>query len=166
MTPKVSPAIWQQSRSRGAWWPAASSGCLVDAQVRPPLLARVQISMPSRRGPPLQEQIVRHTERGFAIEWSTFPDSGVLALLARAPPFQVRMSKLFKFLVYVPDAAENGAARGRLKSSFRHPCRLDLPTFSQLSDDVTCVSDALLPVTAGNASYLTPRKESVGSPGQ
>jgi hypothetical protein len=62
-------------------------GCLVHAQVEPPLLGRVQISMPTLRGRPLlQGQIVRHTERGFAIEWSNFPDNGVLALLARAPP--------------------------------------------------------------------------------
>jgi hypothetical protein len=43
--------------------------------------------MPTLRGRPLlQGQIVRHTERGFAIEWSNFPENGVLALLARAPP--------------------------------------------------------------------------------
>jgi hypothetical protein len=63
------------------------SGCLVESEVCPPLFARVQLSVPVLRGRPLlQGQIVRHTERGFAIEWSNFPDTGVLALLARAPP--------------------------------------------------------------------------------
>lgn len=63
------------------------SGCLVDTPIRPPLLARVQLLVPPLRGRPfLQGQIVRHTERGFAIEWRSFLDTGVLTLLARRPP--------------------------------------------------------------------------------
>ena len=50
------------------------SGCLVEALVSLPLFARVQLSMPTVRGRSLlQGQIVRHTERGFAVEWSNFP---------------------------------------------------------------------------------------------
>lgn len=61
------------------------SGCLVETEARLPLFVRVELKVAALRAR-LEGQIIRRTERGFGVEWSHFPDTGVLALLARAPP--------------------------------------------------------------------------------
>lgn len=67
------------------------SGGLVETEVRLPLFARVQLKLSSLRGRAmLQGQIVRRTDHGFAIEWSHFPDTAVLPLLAGATSIPAR----------------------------------------------------------------------------
>ena len=70
------------------------SGCLLETHLHPPLFATVQLDVPTLRDHPmLHGQIVRHTDRGFAIEWASFPDARVLASLTRAPPLLVRANR-------------------------------------------------------------------------